>query len=316
MTKQFLFILDPLESLAIKTDTSLVMMKEAHKRGIAIFACELKGIVLIDGKAFFKSAAVDVTTDRPFYKEPLTLRSADEFQAIFMRKDPPVDDRFLTALFILRCHDPKKTKVINSPNGILCANEKIFGLSIAHDYFPKTLVSAQKDIILDFLGQHKKIVIKPLFNAGGSGVLVFDEGDLNLSSGLEILTNGYQMPVMVQSYIPKVREGDKRVIVVGGKALGAVMRVPRSDDHRANFHAGGSAKGEALSERDYEIVHALAPHLIDLGLYLVGIDIIGGYLTEINVTSPTCVVEIEALSQKSREQPLRAQILDYIEELI
>jgi len=319
MTKQFLYIVDQLRNLNPKTDSTLAIMEEATRRGIRNFACELKDISVLDGQLKFMSAPVEVGRGYalpPVYLNEPTLRSASLFQIIFMRKDPPVDRQYLAALFMLRCEKQSKSVLVNDPDGILFANEKLFSHMIALDYVPKTLVTSNKDLIVSFADENGRIVVKPLWNSGGSGVLVFDRKDRNLSSALEILTKEFSAPVMVQSYIEAAREGDKRIIVLGGIAIGAVLRVPRDDEHRANFHAGGYAQKAVLTERDHEIVAALAPHLISLGLHFVGIDVIGGYLTEINVTSPTGIIEIERLSQTAQEQPIRAQILDYVERLI
>ena len=217
---------------------------------------------------------------------------------------------------MLRCYDQTASVVINNPNGILLANEKCFGHQVAPKLFPDTLVATNKDVIMEFIKEHKKVVLKPLFEAGGSGILVFDYNDRNLLSALEILSGVFSTPVMVQSYIENARQGDKRIIVLGGKAIGAITRMPQEHDHRADLHAGGTVKGTHLDDRDLEITKALAPHLLALGLHFVGLDVIDGYLTEINVTSPTCIIEIERLSQKSEEKPIRAQVLDYVEGLI
>jgi glutathione synthase len=318
MAKQFLYIVDPLPSLNVGSDTTLAIMEEAGSRNIKNFACEIKDIFLESGQLYFMCS--EVTLPRgyikpPVYLEPLTKRASDEFHVIFMRKDPPVNELFWAALFMLRCHG-KNTVMVNNPDGILLANEKLFGQKIVSSFFPETLVTSNKKLIIDFAEDHEKIVIKPLFQAGGAGVLVFDRNDRNLISATEVLTNQYTSPVMVQSYIKNARLGDKRIILLGGEAIGAIMRVPPEDDHRANFHAGGVAIKASITDRERTIIEALKPHLLSLGLHLVGIDIIDGYLTEINVTSPTCVIEIENLSKKTHERPLRARILDYIEELI
>lgn len=319
MTKKFLYIVDELTSLNVQTDTTLALMAEAHTRKVTNFACVIKDIFLRNGELWFMSAPVELRSGYktpPTYLEALKARPAHEFQVIFMRKDPPVDDKFLAALFMLRCYEPNKTVMLNDPNGVLLANEKLFGYKIAPQCFPPTLVTSDKNLAKKFAEDHEKIVLKPLFRSGGSGVLIFDKSDRNLASALEILTDTFTTPVMVQSYIKNARDGDKRIIVLGGQAMGAIMRVPRDDDHRANFHAGGYAKAAVLDNRDQEIVEAIRPHLVALGLHFVGIDVIGGYLTEINVTSPTCVIEIEQMSEKSHQRPLRAKIMDYVEGLI
>lgn len=319
MSKHFLFIVDPLDSLSVKTDTTLALIEETCTRGISAFACEIKDIFLRAGKVHFLAAPITLepgyTASPRYMRAPMSM-SADEFEVIFMRKDPPVDDAFLAALLMLRCHDRTKTKVINDPDGVLLANEKLFGLTVASAFFPPTLVSRDRGVMEEFISYHERVVLKPLFQAGGAGVLVFDRDDRNLASALSLLSQSFSAPVMVQSYIKEARLGDKRIIVLGGEPIGAIMRMPNDSDHRANFHAGGSPKATTVTDYDREIVSHLRPHLVACGLHLVGIDVIGTYLTEINVTSPTCVIEIERLSQAPSERPLRAQIIDYVDTLI
>lgn len=317
MVKQFLYIVDPLPSLNVLSDTTLAIMEEAGARNIKNFGCELKDIFLKDGRLYFMCSPVILPRgyeQPPSYLEPLTSRAADDFQAIFMRKDPPVNEDFCAALFMLGCYG-KNTVVINNPDGILLANEKLFGQKIASSYFPETIVTSNKQLILDFSRAHEKIVIKPLFKAGGAGVLVFERDNRNLISAIEILAGTHNSSLMVQAYIKNARLGDKRIFLLGGEPIGAIMRVPADNDHRANFHAGGQAFKASINERENEIIETLKPHLLELGLYLVGIDVIDGYLTEINVTSPTCIIEMEKFSPQVKKT-LRGRILDYIEELI
>ena len=198
----------------------------------------------------------------------------------------------------------------------MVANEKLFGLSISPELFPPTLVGTKHSIIVDFINEQRKVVLKPLYGSGGAGVLVMDKEDRNLSSALELLTTSFTRPVMVQSYIKDARLGDKRVMVLGGEAIGAILRVPRPYDHRANLHAGGQAQPVSITDHDHAIVKALSPHFKRLGLHFVGIDIIGGYLTEINVTSPTGIIEMEQFSKSHGSRSLRARIVDYVENLL
>lgn len=313
MKKKFLFIVDPLPRLNVKTDTTLALIQEACERGYQCYACEIGDISLRGGKAHFSAASVHLEPnyeESPAYREEKRLYSADDFAAIFMRKDPPVDQLFFSVLLMLRCYDPKKTLMVNEPDGLLVANEKLFGLAVAEQFYPPTEVAAQAPLLQDFAARHGRIVIKPLFGAGGSGVLVFDKGDMNLSSALELLTANFSIPIMAQSYIPNARRGDMRILLVGGELLGAVLRVPHGQDHRANFHAGGRAAQALVGERERSIIEHLKPILVAKGLHFVGIDVIEGYLTEINVTSPTCLLEMESLANKK----LRNVVIDYVEQ--
>lgn len=315
MAHNFLYIIDPLERLNPATDTTLALLQEASARGINNYACELGDIFLLKGVLYFMAAPVSLQagyTAPPTYQGEKRAFRADDFRVVFMRKDPPIDEQFWSALLMLRCYDPTKTLMINDPDGLLVANEKLFGLQVAPDFFPPTLVSHSPQPIQEFIKAEQKIVLKPLFGAGGSGVMVFNADDLNLSAALELLTLDYKRPVIVQSYIANARLGDKRILLLDGEPLGAVLRLPKEGDHRANFHAGGRAQATTISARDQEIISHLKPHLLALGLHLVGLDVIDGYLTEINVTSPTCLLEMEQLSGRQ----LRKLALDYIEQLI
>lgn len=319
MSTKFLYIIDPLSTLNATTDTTLAIIQEASTRDIKNFVGEIGGLVLKGGELFIWAQPVSIK--REYHEPPLPtcareLYAAAEFDAIFMRKDPPVDEAFVSALLMLRHGAGAKTIMINHPDGLLNANEKLFGLSIVPQFFPPTIVTQTRADLMDFLMVHETIAMKPLFGAGGAGVLIFRQDDRNLSSAFELLSANYSRPVIVQSYIKTAREGDKRIFIVGGKACGAILRVPSANDHRANFHAGGTPQATELTRREEEIVEALSPHLLKRGLHLVGIDVIGGFLTEINVTSPTCVIEIEKFSQHKEERLLRAQIVDYVEKLL
>lgn len=317
--KPFLSILDPLERLDAEGDTSLALIQEASSRGVDNFACELKDIFVRDGKVHFLAWPIQLSKGYTKPPKPLAqkrIMRAEDFSIIFMRKDPPVDEPFIAALLMLRCHNPDEVVIVNNPDGVLLANEKLFGQKIAPQFFPKTIVSSARDVLLDFIAEHDQVVIKPLWQSAGGGVLAFERGDKNVPSALELLTKSFTTPIKAQEYIKNARLGDKRVFVVGGECIGAINRLPSPDDHRANCHVGGKVEAAVVDERDREIVAVLKPHLKAMGLHVVGIDVVGGYLTEINVTSPTLIIEMEQLSQKPHERPIRAQIMDYIEGLI
>lgn len=314
MAKKFLFIVDPLSGLNVKTDTTLALIEESCSRGIKTYACELKDIFLRDGRTHFMASEVRLEPgylSPPTYLSKLESYSADDFSAIFMRKDPPVDENFIASLMMLRCFDSKKTLMVNHPDGLLLANEKLFGQKIAPQFFAPTLVASDRTLFEAFIKEHQKAVLKPLFGSGGAGVLVAEHGDKNLTSMLELLSKNFSRPIMVQKYIKDARLGDKRIILVGGEAKGAINRLPHAHDHRANFHAGGHAAACDITGHELQIVKTIKPELLKLGLHLVGIDIIAGHLSEINVTSPTCVLEIER-TQNKKDNPLRTQIIDYI----
>ena len=212
---------------------------------------------------------------------------------VLMRQDPPFDMAYITATHLLE-HIQASTLVVNDPVHVRNAPEKLF---VTHfpDLMPPTLITSDKAEVLAFRAEYKDIIVKPLFGNGGAGVFHLKPDDENLGSLLEMFTQLYREPVIVQKYLPEIREGDKRIILIDGEAGGAVSRIPVSGEARANFHAGGSARKTTLTSRERDICAAIGPTLREKGLVFVGIDVIGDYLTEINVTSPTGIQEINQL---------------------
>jgi glutathione synthase len=219
-----------------------------------------------------------------------------------MRQDPPFDMAYITATHVLE-HVADRVLIVNDPAEVRNAPEKLF---VAHfpDLMPPTLITSDKDAIVEFRARHKDVVVKPLFGNGGSGVFHLKPDDENLGALLETFTILYREPVIVQRYLPEIRQGDKRIILVEGEAVGAVSRIPQSGEARANFHAGGSAQKTTLTSREQDICAAIGPTLREKGLVFVGIDVIGDYLTEINVTSPTGIQEINRLDGVQIERTL------------
>jgi glutathione synthase len=217
-----------------------------------------------------------------------------------MRQDPPFDLAYITATHLLE-HVHPETLVVNDPVHVRNAPEKLF---VTHfpDLMPPTLITSDRNQVLKFRAAHRDIIVKPLFGNGGAGVFHIRPEDENLNSLLELFTGLYREPIIVQAYLPEVRHGDKRIILTDGKAVGAVMRVPRAGEARSNFHAGGSAAKARLTAREQEICDAIGPALSERGLLFVGIDVIGDYLTEINVTSPTGIQEINRLDGVKLEE--------------
>jgi glutathione synthase len=231
------------------------------------------------------------------------------FDVIFMRKDPPFDMNFFFATHLLSLVDERKCLVVNHPLGLREANEKLYALNFL-GLVPETLVSSDTAKLKKFMEeQDGEMIIKPLDGCGGSGVFYLHRKDRNINAMLEAATVNGQKMIMAQRYIPEVRKGDKRIMALDGEPLGALLRIPREDENRSNLHVGGKAVKTALTARDREICRVMAPSLKRLGLYFVGLDVIGGYLTEVNVTSPTGVQEINALNHVA----LEAQIIDSVE---
>jgi len=301
------FLMDPLERVRVEHDSTFALMLECQRRGLEIRELRQDWLYFADGRTCAHMRTVEVQR-----KSGAHFRVVGEFDAplseldiLFLRKDPPVDVEFVRATQLVELGPGPL--LINHPRGLRAANEKLFALRFP-DLVPPSLVSASITQLRAFIdAQGGDGVVKPLDGCGGQGVLRVRRGDPNLSALLEIATDGGRLPVMAQAYLPAVREGDKRIILLGGEPIGAVLRVPREGELRANFASGGSAAPASLMARDREICRRLAPALNDLGLWFAGIDVIGGKLTEVNVTSPTGLVEIDALSGDS----LEARVVDF-----
>ncbi|HLG90183.1 MAG TPA: glutathione synthase [Alphaproteobacteria bacterium] len=298
------FQMDPLESINIDTDSSFMMALEAERRGHQLFHY-LPRHLSLDGNRL--SATIKPFSVRRERGNHFTAGAAErvdlsEFDLVLMRQDPPFDMAYITATHLLE-HIQPKTLVLNDPASVRNAPEKLF---VTHfpKLMPPTLITSDKEAILAFRAEHKDIIVKPLFGNGGAGVFHLKPDDENLAALLETFTLLYREPVIVQRYLPEIRQGDKRVILIDGKAAGGVSRVPQAGEARANFHAGGSARKTTLTKREQEICEAIGPTLREQGLVFVGIDVIGDWLTEINVTSPTGIQEINRLDNVQLERTL------------
>lgn len=290
-----LFIIDPLELLQPETDSSIAFMREAGRRGHVVETC-LIGDLSQRGGAPFADAAVTRAGDAtPRWYETEDARRVElsAFDAIWMRKDPPFDMDYLFATLLLsRAEGPV---MVNDPQALRDENEKLFALEFA-DLCPATLVSRSIEQLLAFREElGGEMIVKPLDGAGGRGIFHIADGDRNARVILETGTAHGRQLIMAQQYVPEVRQGDKRIILIEGEAAGAVLRVPADDDARANFHTGARAVRTQLTNRDREICARIGPMLRNRGVIFAGIDVLGDYLTEINVTSPTGLREIEHL---------------------
>ena len=296
MTLRVAIQMDPVESIDIRGDTSFALGLEAQNRGHELHYYLPDSLMLADSrpKAVCRTLALcDRVGDHFTAGEPVR-RDLSAFDVILMRQDPPFDMAYITATHLLEMLPPT-TMVVNNPAEVRNAPEKLL-VTLFPDLMPPTLISRDPEAIKAFRERHKDIIVKPLFGNGGAGVFRLAPGDQNLNSLLEMFFAGSREPVMVQAYLPAVRDGDKRIILVDGTAVGAVNRVPMEGEARSNLHVGGSAVATGLTARDLEICERIGPELRRRGLLFVGIDVIGDYLTEINVTSPTGVREILALS--------------------
>lgn len=284
--------MDPFEGLVWDKDTSFAFMRAAARRGHEVWHCLLHHLGHRGRAVHARARRLGVHAGPPFLtaEEERTLELVD-FDAIFLRKDPPFDVPYLRATQQLDLVNDR-VFVMNDPRGLRDANEKLFTFQFA-EHMPRTLVSSDRDALLAFVDEvGGTAVLKPLDGAGGSGVVVLAKGDKNCRSLVDVWTDEGRRPALVQEYQPAVRTGDKRVLVLDGAPLGAILRVPREDDVRANIHAGGNVVPTELTAREAALVADVGPALRRHGLWFVGLDLIGERLIEVNVTSPTGIQEL------------------------
>ncbi len=311
--RSLVFVMDPIGSIDIRADTTFVLMLEAQRRGYRVLYAEQADLGVDDGVPVARVRPVTLRREEGRHAdlgEPRTLALDDAADVVFQRKDPPVDPEYVTATQILSLC--KRALVLNRPQGILSANEKLYTLHFA-DLMPETRVTRSIPQLVDFMAKlGGEMIVKPLEGKGGEGIFHLRNDDRNLFSILEQATAFETKRIMAQRYLPEVRRGDKRILLVEGEPIGAVLRVPSERETRANLHVGGRAAEAALDDADRRIVERVAPSLRRDGLFFVGIDVIGGRLTEVNVTSPTGVQEINALEGRC----LEAEILDRMERVL
>ena len=289
-----LFIVDPLDDLKAYKDSSIAMMREAARRGHDIWTCLQPSLRWRDGKVTARCSLLALTAgNTPWY----TLREEGEhdlaeFDAVLMRKDPPFDAEYLYSTHLLEAAQRSGARVFNAPRALRDHNEKLAITEFAEFAVP-TLVSRDADALRAFHAEFGDIVVKPLDGMGGSGVFRIRHDDANLNVILETITQLGARMVMAQRYIPEIRDGDKRVLLIGGQPVPyALARIPKAGETRGNLAAGGTGRAQPLTDADRAIAAHLGPVLAARGLLLVGLDVIGAHLTEVNVTSPTCFVEI------------------------
>jgi glutathione synthase len=287
--------MDAMDAIDIAGDSSFALALEGQARGHALYHYLPSDLSLRNGRIVARARPLRVKPDPQDYyalgeAEMLDLAAMD---VVLMRQDPPFDMAYITATHLLE-HIHPDTLVVNDPVHVRNAPEKLF---VTHfdNVMPPTLITSDAALIHEFRAEHRDIIVKPLFGNGGAGVFHITPQDENLNALLEMFTGLYREPIIVQRYLPEVRQGDKRIILVDGVAAGAVSRVPAAGEARANLHVGAQAAKTALTPREQEICAAIGPALKERGLIFVGIDVIGDYLTEINVTSPTGIVEINRL---------------------
>jgi len=294
MALQVAIQMDPMEGINVAADSTFVIALEAQARGHALFHYLPRDLILTDGKLTALARSLSVRRDAPHYAlGPPRMLDLAGVDVVLMRQDPPFDMAYITATHLLE-HVSRKVLVVNDPVGVRNAPEKLFATHFM-GLMPPTLITSDPEAIADFRRRHGDIILKPIFGNGGAGVFHLKPNDDNLNALLEMFTRLYREPIIVQRYLPEIRLGDKRIILIEGEPVGAVLRVPKAGEARANLHVGGQAQKASLSKRDREICAAIGPTLREQGLVFVGVDVIGDYLTEINVTSPTGIQEINRL---------------------
>ena len=317
---KFAFIIDPLSKLDPGHDTSVALMEAAQELGHEVWVTQAEKLSVMNSQAWALLEAVQLTpaqlvegrwmvSEQWYAVSDAALRSLEEMDAVFMRTDPPVTIPYLYATYILDYINPEKTLVINTPTGIRMANEKMYALQFK-EVIPETIVSQDKSVIRKFVEEKGAGVLKPLGGKAGEGILFLEASDRNFNSLVEISTKWGREPVMVQTYLPAAKDGDKRIILLNGKPIGALNRIPTGNEFRGNMAVGGRVAQTDITEQEEKICAQVGPKLQQDGLYFVGIDVIGGYLTEVNVTSPTGIREIDRLDNTR----LGEQVIKWVEQ--
>ena len=304
-------VMDPIATIKIKKDSTFAMLLAAQARQWPIWYMELNDLSVTDGCAFAAMRALKVTDDSDHWYEFGESRYVPlhELDVILMRKDPPFNMEYIYATYILELAERSGSLIVNKPNALRDANEKFFT-----SWFPQctapTLVTRQSGAILDFLQQYQDIIVKPLDGMGGASIFRISQGDLNTNVIIETLTQHQSRFIMAQRYLPEIEKGDKRILLVNGEPVPyALARIPPQGEVRGNLAVGGTGVGVALSKRDQWICAEVGATLKEKGLLFVGLDVIGDYLTEINVTSPTCIRELDKLYNLD----IAGQLMDVIE---
>lgn len=291
----FLIVMDDIHTINYKKDTTLAMLWAISERGHTAHYCQIQDLWLDQGKLQIDSQPVKTFKNPEHFFDlgEKVSQPASAFDVILMRKDPPFDMKFLYSLYLLEYAQREGVLVVNNPQSVRDCNEKLFATQFAELMTP-TIVTNKQSHIRDFINTHQDVIVKPLDGMGGMGIFRLTADSPNIGSTLEMLTQLETLPVMAQKYLPEIIEGDKRILIVGGKPVDyCLARIPSQGETRGNLAAGGRGVAMPLSARERELAEQVAPVLVAKGLYFVGLDVIGGCITEINVTSPTCVREID-----------------------
>ena len=295
MTIRLGVVMDPIESVSLKKDTTLAMLWAASDRGWSLHYMTQSDLYLNQGAPRAKTKPLQVFKDTDDFYElgPETDIALDELNVILMRKDPPFDNEYIYSTYILEAAERLGTLIVNKPQSLRDCNEKIFATQFP-ECCPPVLVTSDEALLREFHAKHGDVIFKPLDGMGGSSIFRLKPDDPNVGVIIETLTEFGRQTIMAQSYLPEIKEGDKRILLINGKPVDyCLARIPVKGETRGNLAAGGTGRPQPLSDRDRWIAEQIGPTVKEKGLYFVGLDVIGDYLTEINVTSPTCVREID-----------------------
>lgn len=305
-------VMDPIAKINLKKDTSFAMLQEAQKRGYQLYYMEMQDLFLSAGEAYATTRQLTVYEDKQHWFDfsDEQVMALSDLDVILMRKDPPFDTEFIYATYILERAENAGVLIVNKPQSLRDCNEKLYTAWFA-EFTPETMVTRQTKLLKEFHQKHRDIILKPLDGMGGASIFRVKEDDPNISVIIETLTHNNSQYCMAQTYLPAIKEGDKRVLVVDGVPVPfCLARIPQKGETRGNLAAGGRGEVRPLSETDWAIANKIGPSLKEKGLIFVGLDIIGNRLTEINVTSPTCVREIEA---EAKDISITGMLMDAIE---
>lgn len=296
MTTKLAVVMDPIDSINYQKDSTLAMLWAAQSKQWQLFYIPADQLFIDNGESFANACTLKVykNTKQWFELDTFKTIALAEFDAILMRKDPPFNNKYIYTTYILEQAEREGVLIVNKPQSLRDCNEKIFATQFPQ-CCPPHIVSSQADVLKAFHKQHQDIILKPLDGMGGSQIFRLKHDDPNVSVVIETLTDFGKRSIMAQTYLPEIADGDKRILIVDGKPVPyALARIPAQGETRGNLAAGGTGRAQALSKRDLWICEQIIPTLKEKGLLFVGLDVIGDYLTEINVTSPTCIREIDA----------------------
>lgn len=314
MTLKLGVVMDPIKQVKVHKDSTMAMMLEAQQRGYEIYYMEMKDLYLLQGTSYGQCKTLKVFDNAKHWYEFGETKEMplSELDAILMRKDPPFDPEYIYATYILERAEEAGTLIVNKPQSLRDCNEKLFTAWFA-EHTPTTLVTRSSERIRSFHQEHQDVIIKPLDGMGGSSIFRIGPQDANVGVIIETLTNHGENYAMVQEYMPEITDGDKRILIVNGEVIPyCLARIPAQGETRGNLAAGGRGEARALSTSDKRIAEAIAPELKKRGLIFVGLDVIGDKVTEINVTSPTCIREIEATYPIN----ICGKLMDAIEQIV